>query len=67
MLWNTDLFLLVNAPASPGGATLLAVVALAASPALLAPVLLAACGFGAIRTGARPCSRSQRAYSSGRR
>ena len=41
MLWNTDLFLLVNAPASPGGAMLLAAEALAASPALLAPVLLA--------------------------
>lgn len=41
MPWNTDLFLLLNAPAYPGAAMLLVAEALAAAPVLLAPVLLA--------------------------
>ena len=41
MLWNTDLFLLLNAPARPGAAMLLFAEALAAAPVLLPPILLA--------------------------
>lgn len=41
MLWNTDLFLLLNAPTHPGAAMFLVAEALAATPVVLAPVLLA--------------------------
>lgn len=41
MPWNTDLFLLLNAPSHPGGAMLLFAEILAAGPVMLAPVLLA--------------------------
>lgn len=40
MPWNTNLFLLLNAPSHPGGAMFLFAEVLAAGPVLLAPVLL---------------------------
>ncbi len=40
MSWNTELFLLLNAPASPDPAVLLGVRMLAGSPVVLAPALL---------------------------
>lgn len=40
MFWNTQLFLLVNGPAAPDPTILFAVATLAASPVIIAPVLL---------------------------